>query len=415
VGVAVAADTRRPAVRRNTVLLGVAQGSASMTFPVLLIVGSVAASDLAGRDGIVGVVNAGYFLAAAAGALAFGRVMDRIGRRVPLAVAYLLLAIAGAGCGFAIAAGSLGWLLACTTLFGLAYGGSNLARAAVADMYPPEQRGRAVGLVLAAATVGAVGSPFVVASLRGFAEREALDPDVLPWIVVPVVALIALVCALALRPDPRELAVREEVAMAASRRPPRELLRTPAMRTAVLAAAVGQMAMVSVMGVTPVALEHHHASSTVVSGVISLHIVGMFGLVLVVGQLVDRVGRHRALVGGLLVMAVSSVLLAWVVEIAGISLSLFLLGLGWNISYVAAVTELADRALPSERGRLIGLTDQLSSFTAAALVLLGGVLYSELGVEALALAATAFVVLPAAWILVRSAAGAPDVRPLSVK
>jgi predicted MFS family arabinose efflux permease len=82
---------------------------------------------------------------------------------------------------------------------------------------------------------------------------------------------------------------------------------------------------------------------------------------------------------------------------------------------VAAVTELADRALPAERGKLIGLTDQLSSFTGAALVLLGGIVYSEVGVEALAFAAAAFVGLPAAWILLQSAAGAPDVRPLSVK
>ncbi|MGZ8783521.1 MAG: hypothetical protein ACXWZB_08500, partial [Gaiellaceae bacterium] len=107
--------------------------------------------------------------------------------------------------------------------------------------------------------------------------------------------------------------------------------------------------------------------------------------------------------------------LAWFESVAWTSASLFLLGLGWNVSYVAAVTELADRALPAERGKLIGLTDQLSSFTAVVLVLVGGVAYSELGVEALALGATAFVVLPAIWILVRSAAGAPDVRPLSVK
>ena len=45
------------------------------------------------------------------------------------------------------------------------------------------------------------------------------------------------------------------------------------------------------------------------------------------------------------------------------SVSLFLLGLGWNLSYVAAATELADRALPAERGKLIGFSDLLSSFT----------------------------------------------------
>ena len=114
-------------------------------------------------------------------------------------------------------------------------------------------------------------------------------------------------------------------------------------------------------------------------------------------------------------MAASTLMLGWLDSVLWMSVSLFLLGLGWNISYVAAVAELADRALPAERGKLIGLTDGLSSITAVVLVLVGGVAYSELGVEALALAATAFVGLPAAWILVRSAAGAPDVRPLSVK
>jgi MFS family permease len=161
-------------------------------------------------------------------------------------------------------------------------------------------------------------------------------------------------------------------------------------------------------------IDHGHHQSDVFT-VISLHIVGMYALVLVIGELVDRVGRTTSQVAGLLLMGLSILGLAWFDSVLWTSVSLFGLGLGWNISYVAAATELADRALPSERGKLIGLSDLLSTFTAAALVLLGGLTYSEVGIEALAFGATAFVILPAAWILVRSAAGAPDVRPLSVK
>ena len=62
------------------------------------------------------------------------------------------------------------------------------------------------------------------------------------------------------------------------------------------------------------------------------------------------------------------------------SLSLFGLGLGWNLSYVAATTELVSLAAPAERGRLVGFTDLLSSLTGAALALLGGVAYSGLGI-----------------------------------
>ena len=107
--------------------------------------------------------------------------------------------------------------------------------------------------------------------------------------------------------------------------------------------------MASVMNLTGYIVVGHDHEQADVFTVISLHIVGMFGLVLVVGQLVDRVGRHRALIGGLVIMAVSTVMLAWVIQIPALSLSLFLLGLGWSVSYVAASAELVTHARPVER------------------------------------------------------------------
>ena len=47
-----------------------------------------------------------------------------------------------------------------------------------------------------------------------------------------------------------------------------------------------------------VAVGHHHAQGDIFT-IISLHIVGMYGLVLVVGDLIDRIGRRTAIVGGL--------------------------------------------------------------------------------------------------------------------
>jgi MFS family permease len=168
--------------------------------------------------------------------------------------------------------------------------------------------------------------------------------------------------------------------------------------------------MAGVMNLTGyIVVGHHHAQADVFT-VISLHIVGMFGLVLVVGQLVDRVGRHRALISGLVIMAVSTVMLAWAVAIPSMSLSLFLLGLGWNVSYVAASAELVTHARPVERGRLVGFTDLAAGLTAAALALLGGAAYSEWGVVAIAVGATVAVVAPAVAIFVgrRPPAVAPE-------
>jgi hypothetical protein len=81
------------------------------------------------------------------------------------------------------------------------------------------------------------------------------------------------------------------------------------------------------------------------------------------------------------------------------SASLFGLGLGWSLSYVAASTELIGLAAPAERGRLIGTTDLLSSFGGAALALGGGVVYTGGGGSVpLAVLATGLSILAAAWV-----------------
>ncbi len=88
-------------------------------------------------------------------------------------------------------------------------------------------------------------------------------------------------------------------------------------------------------------------------------------------------------------------MLAWVVSIQALSISLFLLGLGWNVSYVAASAELVTHARPVERGRLVGFTDLIAGLLAAALALVGGLAYSEWGVVAIAVGATVAVIAPA--------------------
>jgi MFS family permease len=127
----------------------------------------------------------------------------------------------------------------------------------------------------------------------------------------------------------------------------------------------------------------------------------MYSLVLVIGDMIDRIGRMPALVGGLVVMAASALGLGWHSSVLWTSFCLFGLGLGWNVSYVAAAAHLSDVAAPSERGRLIGFTDLLSGFTGAALALAGGAAYSAFGVLAIALGATLIALAPIPLMLAR--------------
>ena len=404
-------------IRRNTFLLAATLTSLSGMVQLAVAVATVTLVLVTGIEGILGLGPAIFLTAGALAALPAGRLMDRHGR-IPVLAGGCVAGIAGClttalGCELESAT----VVVAGFALVGVSQGTILLARAAAADMYPPERRARGISYVLFGALFGAALGPLVFRPL--FAGKE-LDTEalVLPWVAAAGIMVVGLVLVLLIRPDPRTIARKLQFGAGGVEGEPaplREIVRRPGVLTSLVAAIASFAAMASVMNLTGyLVIDHGHHQADVFT-VISLHIVGMYALVLVIGQLIDKLGRRPGQVAGLLLMALSTVGLAWFESVAWMSVSLFLLGLGWNISYVAAVTELADRALPAERGKLIGLTDQLSSFTAAALVLLGGVAYSELGIEALAFAATAFVALPAVWILLRSAAGAPDVRPLSVK
>jgi MFS family permease len=172
-----------------------------------------------------------------------------------------------------------------------------------------------------------------------------------------------------------------------------------------LAALASFGVMVSVMNLSGyVVVEHHHHTQGDVFPIIGAHVLGMYALVLVVGSLIDRIGRGPALAGGLAVMAVSTIGLLWIESVAMTAVLLFGLGVGWNVSFVAATAQLVDATAPAERGRMLGFNDLLSALLGAALALLGGYALDSIGVAALALGATAIVAAPILWIVPRVAA-----------
>jgi MFS family permease len=404
-GVTATGTERDRLIRRNTTLLAFAQGFVQTTFPVMLVIGGPAASRISGRDGAAGFLWAAYFLAAAAGAALIGRWMDRVGRRPGLLLSYVLVGGAAAAAALSIRAESFWGLLASTIPFGIALGGANLGRGAVADMYPAERRGKAVGIVLAAGTVGAVLSPLAAAAIEDVAGEGSL----LPWIVPIAGAIGAITCVLAVHPDPRDLAVVEpSVRSEGARRPPELLRGEPAFRTAILAAAVGQMAMVGVMGVTPTALDHAHHGGTTISFVISIHIAGMFAFAPLIGRWMDRVGRRAALVAGCATSIAGALIAATELSAVVVGVGLFAIGLGWSATFLGATAVISDITAPNERSGALGFTDLLVNMSSAAAGLIGGIVLEAAGYGLLGIVLAALV--GAALIFVARLRDPADVR-----
>jgi MFS family permease len=398
-------------IRRNTVILSATMAVNSAVLQLTAAVSSLTFVLVTGVRGLLGLGPAIFLMSSGLTAVPAGRLMDRIGRTPVMTVGFAL-----GSCGCAVTAlathiDSTVLVIVGFALVGASSGISLLIRTAAGDMYPPERRARGISYVLFGSVFGAILGPTVFGPLFAGKDVKA-EALTVPWLAAGGLALVALALVQFVRPDPKRIAEligsRDDVP-AEPAAPLRELVRRPGVRPAMLAALASFGVMVSVMNLTGyVVVEHHHHSQDSVFPIIGAHVFGMYALVLVIGVLIDRIGRVQALQIGLVVMAISTIGLLWVSSVFATAVLLLGLGLGWNFSFVSATAQLADRTSPAERGKLLGFSDLLGALFGASLALLGGYALDAIGVGALAIGATAIVAAPV--FLIARTGSRPAVR-----
>jgi len=384
-------------IRRNTVLLAATMAVNSAVLQLVAAVSSLTFVLVTGVRGLLGLGPAIFLTASAVTAMPAGRLMDRFGRTPVMSFGF---AVGAAGCALTALATRLESTLLVIVgfaLIGAASAVSLLIRTAAGDMYSPARRARGISYVLFGSVFGAILGPTVFSPMFAGKDVGAHSLTV-PWLAAGGISLVALAIVQFVRPDPKRIAEligtrADEPPVAAA--PLSEIVRRPGVIPSMLAALASFGVMVSVMNLTGyVVVEHHHHHQDSVFPIIGAHVFGMYALVLVIGALIDRVGRTPALEVGLVVMALSTIGLLWAAGVFATAVLLLGLGIGWNISFVAATAQMADQTSPAERGKLLGFNDQLAAFLGAGLALLGGYALDAIGVAALAIGATVIVASP---------------------
>jgi EmrB/QacA subfamily drug resistance transporter len=132
-----------------------------------------------------------------------GRVSDVFGRRSVFLVALLVFVVGSVG---AALAPTLGWMIAARAVQALGGGAMvPVSMAVVGDLFPPRQRGLALGIIGAADTIGwIIGPLYGSLMLKWFAKplfgmKEALSWRAIFWINVPLGLLSAALIFFALR------------------------------------------------------------------------------------------------------------------------------------------------------------------------------------------------------------------------
>ncbi len=400
-------------VQRRTLLVLVgAQILVGLGVAIGIAVGSLLAADLAGTASLAGLAATAAVAGTALLAAPVSRVMDRHGRRPGLVLAYT---VAASGAGIVVLAGiveSFPLALLGLVLFGGGSAGNLQARFVAVDLATVRNRGTALSIVVWAATVSGVIGPNLADPAGRFAGRLGLDHLSGPFLLSLVsFAGAALVIWALLRPDPLLLARAErgdDLTVVRPRTSVRAALRIVAAHQSAMlglgAIAVGHAAMVGVMTMTPVHMEHGGATLRVIGLVISVHIAGMFAFSPLVGMAADRIGRRPVIVAGTVLLLVACAVSGTAAEhdSTQLGIGLTLLGLGWSCTLVAGSTLLTESIPVDSRPSVQGASDVVMNVAGAAASIVAGVVVAGIGYGWLALF-TAIAVLPLAAAALRPA------------
>jgi MFS family permease len=356
-----------------------------------LAAGGTAAALLAvettGRDAAAGLPLGALAAGQAGASMLVARLTARAGRGAGLVAGYAIGVLGALAVVAAAVLASFPLMLAGSLLLGGANAAIFLSRYAAADIGGPEARGRALGTVLFATTLGTVAGPALLVPTGRLAEVLGLPRLTgLYLVAVAAFAAAALVVAVLSRSGlpglgrgardagadgPSQPVTRGQLAAA---------LRPAPVRAALVVLGGTNLVMVAIMAVAPVQLLHHGHDLGFVGLAVSLHVAAMFAPSPVTGWLADRFGAAPVAAAGAVLL-----ILAGIGGLDGhpgghgMVALLILLGLGWNCGVVggsallAASVPLALRPRSEAIGEAsMGLAAAAGAPAAGLVVALGG-------------------------------------------
>jgi MFS family permease len=316
----------------------------------IFLLGGIVGSELAPAPQLatlpLSLVIVGVALATVPAALA----MQRFGRRRAFIASVLLAAVAALVIAWAIVVTS--FILLCAGSLAL---GANLAfqqqqRFAAAESVPAADASRAIATLMLGTLAAAVVGPQLALVCKDLLPGHEYAGSFL---------LVAMLCIASAAVLTRyHSADMPATAAGGEARPLAVVIRQPTFLVAVAASVVAFSVMSFIMTATPISMHVHDSySDTHTAWVIQSHVLAMYGPSLVSGRLIARIGIRAGMLAGLVLMAASVIVDGSGRALAHYWWGLVLLGLGWNLLFVAGTTLLTGCYRPAERYRAQAVND----------------------------------------------------------
>jgi MFS family permease len=336
--------------RANVIRLAIAQALAGANAAVIFATGSIIGATMSPSLSLATVPLSIFVLGLASGTLPTGAISRAYGRRVAFIIGSGIGALTGLLAALAILTNSF-VLFCCATFLGGLYGAvSQSYRFAAADGASAAYRPKAVSWVMAGGVFAGVLGPQLVQWTMGIWPAYLFAASFVAQGIVALVAMAVLAGVDAPPPAPADLH---------GGRPLMAIAGQPRFIAAALCGIVSYTIMNLLMTSAPLAMKLCGLPISDSNFAIQWHIVAMFGPSFFTGSLIARFGAPTVAAVGLTLEAAAAA-----IGLSGISspyfiANLFVVGLGWNFSFVAASALVLETHRPQEKNKVQAFNDFL--------------------------------------------------------
>src|SRR4051794_32905653 len=336
--------------RANVIRLAAAQAMTGANSAVIFATGSIVGATLAPDISLATLPLSMYVVGLAAGTLPTGAISRAYGRRTAFIIGTGCGVVTGVLAAFAILHASFVLFCAATFIGGLYGAVSQSYRFAAADGASAAYRPKAVSWVMAGGVFAGVLGPQLVQWTMDIWPPYLSAFSFAAQAVVALIAMAVLAGVDAPKPAPADLHGGRPLSMIA---------RQPRFIAAALCGVVSYPMMNLVMTSAPLAMQMCGLSVSDSNFGIQWHIVAMYGPSFFTGALIARFGAPVIVGIGLLLQAGGSTDAAIGLTAMHFWATLFVLGVGWNFSFVGASALVLETHRPQERNKVQAFNDFL--------------------------------------------------------
>src|SRR5699024_7312867 len=329
--------------------LAIAQALLGTGNILLVTVTALVGKQLASHPALITVPIALQFVGTILSTLPAAHIMQRFGRKLGFVLGN---SIGILGVYFALQGltqGSLVGYAMGSFLIGMAVGVGQQYRFAAIDAASVEQRARAISMVMAGGVLAAILGPNLAVWFQNWSATNPYVGAFYGLLILYVIAL-ALILFLPLTKAPK-------TAKNVQLRTYGELFQQPLLLGAVVSGMIGYGIMVLLMTGTPLIMEENQQAFPAIAQVVQWHVLGMFAPSFFTGHLIRRFTGRRVILWGCALLLISAV-----VNILGVSywyflVSMLLLGVGWNFTFIGATHLLTFTYSTEEQGKVQGMNE----------------------------------------------------------